>query len=518
MQDISLRGRNSARDVNLPRTGRESEQGYLLVMTGVIILILVFVLSSYSFVLKRDSHYKENYAAGQRFADIVTAAHFFAQQQVYDSSGPGTVDSQLLNLGLPDDQVINPIAGTEFEVEVRGADEAPVNSTTPLPIKAASAYVHLKIRTGTGRARAPSDVVAFLAGAASHGMSRVGIVGAAGSGGLCDANPTGAITRWGPDVSACLTSGLVSALGFTDVQDGDIIVPAWETALARNDLQVVFRYKQPERPDLNAMTTNLAFDNSALPPGAIDCLNASTNCMRGASEVRTADIDSTGIATVNNFLVRQGSNANLRHVNTNNTLRVYDQNGSPDVMTVNGAVDLSGTTTSVGKTIRPNTGGTINASSPNPILTNHLGAKVASGETPFDTTINLSAMGAAPPAPSAAINGLTGSFINDVNMTRAGGQFNTTGRIGVVGGTTRFSNNVGTPLNVFAATITTNNTANITNTTNNLDWSVGSIDQHDSAIPDATKRLTVQVITINQSCYGRACPDSINEDLVGTGW
>lgn len=199
-------------------------------------------------------------------------------------------------------------------------------------------------------------------------------------------------------------------------------------------------------------------------------------------------------------------------------VRIYDQNGSPDVMTVNGTVDLSGTTTSVGGTIKPNAGGHIDVAVVDPVTTDHLGAKTAIGETPFDIAIALSPMGGSPPAPSAAISKLAGSVITDVNMTKAGGKFSTLGRIGNPGAVTTFTNYQGGVMDVYAAEMITANSAAIRNTTDDLPWAVGAIEQNGGNPVNPAQRLTVRDITVNDECFGRACPNSANETPGGVAW
>jgi len=540
MRRFSLPGRNRGGSPCRPferssidrQADHRGEQGYLLATSGILILVLVALLSTYSFVLKRDASYKANYAAGERFAVVTAAAHFYAQQQVYDAGGSVNGCALLPAMGMPDGgDKIGAINGTHFDIEVCGAASAPI--VTPVH-PAASAYVHLKIRNPTGRL--PSDTVAFLAGASAHGMGRVGIYGQ-NAGGACGAGI--AALRWGPEPNACLSDGDINMLGIVDVQDGDIIVPAWETALADAQNAVIYRYPQPERADMNAMTVDLQFNRATpLPAGPLNCAAAHPdyNCLRGAGGIITVendptqpDIDAPGYVTVHGngatpgeLVVRQGSPATLSgNTVTNDSLRVYDQGGATNVMTVAGTANFSVGATpghlNVGGKLSPPAGipNTINVASATDVETNIIGAKVADGETRYNTTVNLSGG-----APQAKFQSMGATILSNtatppqpaLQMTKNGGRLaSVSGAIGAPTGQD-FRDIGGGHLEIYAANITTTGTTAHIQTTNDPTWSVGSIDQRGSS-PNA-KELRVKSLEL-QDCIGRACPNSINANPGG---
>ncbi len=489
--------------------GRQHEQGYLLVFSGVMIIVLVAMLSSYSFVLKRDNSYKANFAAGQRFAELASAAHYYAQQVVYDNASSVTGNCNLVtDMNLPGGAALPALVGTTMTVEICGADAAPVHTIVNANVKAASAYAVLRIRSNADRA--PSDTIAFLAGAASNGMDRVGIYGT-NAGGDCDGVVNGAVMSWGPDQSACLTNGLITSLGINvgTLLPGDVIVPVWETALSQNDTRLIYRHKQPERPDTNTMMTDLSFDNSALPAGPVVCGDLNTHCLQNVADLDTQNLNVAVIGaadTLTNFqdglVARAGTTTNLQQADMLGSVNVYDQNGAATVMNVAGLVDLSadGTpnTISVSDTINA-TG--VDVIAANPIQTNLIGAQVGDPRPP---RTDISLIGVNPKAVFDDINPVT--TIENVTINNATGRFNVLGSIGAAGGTQTFTNIPGSPMDIYAASINVvNPTSRIVSSSN---WSVGSIDQFGNT---PTNNLTVDDFRVNQDCIGRACPNAVNQ-------
>ncbi len=184
----------------------QGEGGYLLLTVAVFLLVILAGLGSYSFVTQRDARFKANYAAGQRLAQLAIMAHNYAQGEFYSA---GTVEgSDLLTaIGPPDNFAFAPIKGTTFGVEVRGYNTAPVTGAG-VGTHAPSAYIHLSIRqTGVGN-RTATDTIAFLDGASSLDLSRVGIVNQDPTPNpTCDGSPivAGEIhVIWGSEPTACL--------------------------------------------------------------------------------------------------------------------------------------------------------------------------------------------------------------------------------------------------------------------------------------------------------------------------
>lgn len=246
-------------------SGKES--GFLLGAAGVIVLIIVAMLSSFAFVVKSEGKYQGNYAVGEQLASLANAAHIYAQQQRYDPTGLGLAienrDIYASGMNVAD-FFFAPVRETVFSLEIVAKTDTPVAGTMPAAFKAASAYLHLRIRTNNGQPRLPNDTLAFQAGAIHGGLKRVGFYKTnIPTGDTCNGAATA--VRWGPEDSSCLNDAQADRLiggMFTDLQPGDVIIPAWETSLGRMDQKALLRYPQPGGPNYNSMAAPLNMGNN----------------------------------------------------------------------------------------------------------------------------------------------------------------------------------------------------------------------------------------------------------------
>lgn len=276
-----------------PVTGSSPESGFMLASVAGIILITIALLSTFVFVVQRDFRFKNHYAAGQRSAKIAVQAHHFAQRIFHQGTpvaGLIVFDSEDVDASpmmLADDALFGMIGGVRYGIEIRGWDKSPIADSLA-DDKAVSAYMQIKIRnTGTSILR-PTDRTAFMSGAAQQGMTRIGVIHTT-SGETCDGDTQ--VVRWGPETTACLTAMQLATLGFNDFQDGDLIVPTWEVALAVASPNALYRYAQPERPELNSMTANLAM----LGQDVLDVTNITSRAL-----------DADGNVNINRMTVRSG--------------------------------------------------------------------------------------------------------------------------------------------------------------------------------------------------------------------
>lgn len=306
----------------------------MLAATTGLILLVVAILSSFVFVVQRDFRFKNNYAAGQRMAILASNAHLFAQRYFYlDLNSGSMLGTALFNsdaidtslMPLPDQVSFHPLGGVQYSVSIHGWDSSPINTNGVIAAdKAASAYMHVKIRPISGHIVRPTDRTAFFAGAASRGLNRPGIVGANISGtDLCDGSPMA--VRWGPEESACLSDNYLTALGFTDVQDGDLIIPTWEVALANASSRALFRYRQPERPELSTMTANL---------------NMQGQNIEGVLNTTTRELAVTNTADMSRMGMRHGHQANLNFATTQNSLNILTPDPMQPALQVSGATEF----------------------------------------------------------------------------------------------------------------------------------------------------------------------------------
>lgn len=408
----------------LPDTHRE--KGVLLFSLSVVLLIIIAMVASFSFVFKSESRYQGNYAAGQRFAWLANAAHIYAQNQFH---GPTASSVENLNLvtsmTIPDNMVFSDLGNTSFSIEIIGKNAAPVTTTVTGVPKAASAYLHLRIRTATGQPRAPNDTLAFQAGAASRGMARFGFYKTnIEPGDTCDGQSAAQIAvRWGPEPTNCLTDNQANAM-FTNLQVGDAIAPAWETSLAHINRDILLRYPQPERVSYNAMTTDLNMGNNQIRnvdravaktlsqtatnavlniQGDLNTTNGSTLNFNGpvnitmATPTQSVDISGTNIS--GNTLNVAGTNSNT--FNNMSVVGAVRQGGSPLRVTVLNNPAASDIDPATGKrrpsfyaqTISNRQNSEVQLASRNGGAQTNLGVKQITGQLSQVETNNLAAAG-----------------------------------------------------------------------------------------------------------------------------
>ena len=443
----------------------KNEGGYMLATSAVIVLIIVALVSSYAFVMKRQSHFLGNYAAGERIANLAKMSHFYAQTQAY--SGPSSTLADFTDiypsLNLPDNFSFPPVEGTKFSVEIMGVNNAPLGATILL---AASAYMHIRIRPLNGVGRPPSDDIALQAGASKYGMQRMGYYQTAiDPTDQCDGAPTE--VRWGPESTACLNNAQIfSILQFTDVQKGDLIVPVWETAMAQElNKYAILRYPQPERTLTNTMQTNIDMGGFKI----INARNVDSNKINAATSLgETANLQG-------NLLVKTTSGFNAQTTLAGGA-NIYG--GSGTTMQVSGPVVMDG-----GNMMATQKwDNTANVVVSNPVIVDKLGT---------DTQDILVKSPDGGPMMSAGISNIVNP-LKDLNITDPAGKLAVAGNLNVQ------RLNAGSQLDIYAAQLNTTGTAQVTSNT----WNIRSIEQKGS---DGTHHLTVSHVKVD-NCFGNACP------------
>lgn len=465
---------------------RPKEGGYMLMGVALFLVLVTFMLGTLSFVTKRNARFQANYAVGEHIAHLANMAHNFAQSQRYTLVSPMELDGVLLYSSAataaftpPDGFGFSPLSGTNFIVEVRGSNEAPL---APSLFQAASAYMHVRIRPDADIQRSSTDDIALMQGANHRGMSRVGRVQGP-NGDLCDGGQTR--VRWGEEASSCLNDTHIGTLGFSDVREGDIIVPAWETALARSEDRAVYRYPQPERPDMNRMAT---------------ALNMQANPILNAATTSTENINAGGNVALQDMTVRHNQATGFQDTVTvnNQPMRVYDQNGVLDpVMNVTGLVEFTAANLSVGDTLQVGTG-TLDVVVANPVYTNELGNVSHALAIDVRDAANVEVV-VQDINPASTINNLV--LLNDASRLAVTGNLDTTqfspGN-GLIGGVPS--------ANLYGAELLTATGGNtqIVHGSGNVPWEIGAIDQKN------TGSLGVSSLQI-ETCLGKACPDNVTD-------
>jgi hypothetical protein len=471
-----------------------NESGFLLVSATVMIMIVVALLSSASFVATRQSRFDSNFTAGERLGQLAVMAHYYAQREHY---GPAAVNldgaGNLFRAGFlvpPDGFKFASVKDTNFEIEVVGRNASPVNNSVPAAVKAASAYIHVRVRPKNGGTRNATDNVALFAGANSQGMARIGLVQLPGSD-LCDGATTA--VRWGAESSSCLNTSQVAAM-FVDAQPGDIIVPAWETALAKNTSNAMYRYKQPERSDLNAMTTALKMGGFSIQAvgqdGDLD------------SGINTENLTAAGTSQLGNdptdfMVVRQGSTATFSApIITNGEFNVSDASAGPTAtnMNVSGSVEFTSADINIAQTLEGSTGLVVNSANP-------IGVPILKNET----TLNVAAYTSGGVAAIAVDKIDAASTITGMEATAPNSRLAISGDLNAENAVLRSGPSKN--LDFYAGQMTTHNATTIANKSGDpLNWTVGSLESKSGA------RLTVpQLQLIDCKSTQKACPDSITD-------
>jgi hypothetical protein len=537
------------------RSARAEEAGYAMLTVTLLILIFATAISSYSFVFKRNLEYDMNFSAGQRLAEAALFAHSLAQTIYFDPASIGissctrpatpptsdcTANGGLLGPWFCAPAISSycrieaqaiPVTGNAYlkltnigkialTLDVRGMERSP-----PFGIahRAPSAYLHLKIRPPAGQQRRPADQAAFLAGANKNGLKRVGFVGQHNAGNMCGGQAT--VVRWGAEAVDCLNQTQITSLGFTDVQDDDVIIPAWETALnPSNDESTLalMRYPQPMRPDKQIMSKHLTM-------GLTEDASPRKTSVLGINKLNTdtmlADTEANFTGTV---LVRQGETTTLNGMaQTNDDFTVSAVNRTPSSsapsMTVSGVVTLTDSTISVANTLKKGTG-TLRIFAENPVFAERVGLIAGGGEnTVIDRTLvdPLNPASAESTTPTTvAVDDVSGNPITSLDVTN--GNWSISGHTLDGGGaevpnslntTTTTIRPVGAKMDVYAAQVTTHKTgSNPADTGGRIvsnQWDIGSIDQSGNT---PTRYLKVnEIVQVDDKCFGRACPDSIVE-------
>lgn len=282
---------------------QQGEGGYLLATAALLIMAIGGLAAGYAFTTQQSNRQQVFYTLGQQFADMAVASHSVTQNLFYGATPTPVNSVEFFNAtSLPEfaDRFSGSYFGTSFQIHVIGVDAAPMDMMTPVAQKAASAFLILHPVRANGLEPPAADTLAFIKGAASHGMKGVGVYGSTMDANYaCDGDV--AVVRWGPADAldadkTCLSQlqidTLFTAIGIT-IAPGDIIVPAWETAMARMDTRAVMRFPQPGRPDLTQMAVNL-------DAGGLTISNArglKTTNMSNIQSVRFSDLTVTGNAS-----------------------------------------------------------------------------------------------------------------------------------------------------------------------------------------------------------------------------
>lgn len=491
------------------------EAGFLLGGAAVMILITIAIASSFNFVFKRDYEYKSNYALGERLAEAAVIAHRFAQRSFYQDDVDLPPVGNLFTNGMnpPNGMTFTRLGPNTLSLDVRGWNAAPIHSGATASMRAASAYMLLRIRTASGRVRLPSENVALFAGAASLGMVRVGVVGGAAPGDTCDGAATR--VRWGTEFTACLNANHITQLGFTDVRDGDIIAPAWDAALAFTDLNAVIRFPQPERSGLNLMQVDLAMNGDSDNDGALNrhAINDAGAINGNDFNMRNDPVTSipVGTATLNEMQVRQNSATTISGATvTNSTFSVIDQNGDPIAFSLaSGDVTFNGNNFTVGGTMQGT--GTLDVTAAN------AGTITTLNNNLINTTIAPIAGGANPTLIADAVPATN----NMTSLTTGGTRLSIGATLETDNPGTGFNENVVIRSNVpngdvpvFAGAMQTSGTAAIVRFDGAaLPMTARSLEQTGNS---TTRFLRVDRLTSNDDCVGRACPDNV-DDTPGGG-
>jgi hypothetical protein len=483
---------------------RKGESGYLMATMAILLLVVVALVSTFAFVSQRENRFQGNYATGERLAELAVMAHYYAQQQHYDL---GIHLDPIANLydGVhivpPDGFNFGPIANSHFSIEIIGRDASPLNTSAPDPVKAASAYIHMRIRTNNGQGRAPSDDVALTSGANFRGMGRIGFykVGIP-TGDKCDGSNTA--VRWGPEDSACLNDSEASPPGgiFTDIQKGDIVVPAWETALSGMSTMTqtaMMRYPQPERSDMNIMNADLTMNSNNLKNTTNATMEVAT--ATGTSVIGAANSDPNKQV----LLVRGGSTTSLSGGTTmNNGLKVYDQSGAPVLMNIVGSVALNGNV-NISQDLKQGAG-ILNVASANTVNVQSLGS----------TTTNMTVKPSTNPSFTAAVRTVV-QPINGMVLNSPSSQLAVSNGVNndPTNGTLSFTSGSGT--NIYAANMTLNGGSSgspqIVQSSSSIN--ISSINQNGNGPNNV---LSMNHLTVN-NCYstGTACPNVVSDPTGG---
>ena len=336
-------------------------------------------------------------------------------------------------------------------------------------------------------------------GPLTRGLSRVGFYNTnIAAGDTCDGDP--AIVRWGPETSSCLSQNYVAALGFTDVQAGDIIVPVWETALARAKDDVIYRFKQPERPDTNTMNVDLKMNGN----GPQRILGAGQMYADTMTQDDTIDPGSPNGKTLmdGSMMVRNGQATMLKEkATTNGAFKIYSQTGAPTPMTVAGTVNFTNANINVANTIQETAPVTVTVANPAGFGAQRLASKdptQAMVISQINPLINLKvAMKRPAGSPAFPVS------VQSVDVNGMGKSVAVTGTLDTRGATLKTGNIYAAQMNTIGARTATNVSIN---TNDPAGWQVGSIHQIGT---DPDQGFKVDKMDVQVLCDGAACPDNI---------
>ncbi len=356
-----------------PHGHEPGQGGYLLVVLSLVLMLVAGVIGVIASDTQRATRAQAFYTLGEQFADLAAAAHNVAQNQFYISS-TAVGGSDLIGAGLlPEfaNRFAMTLYGTNFQVQALGVDSAPMDTLTPLTSKAVSAVLYLHPILPSGGEMLAVDTAAFIDGAKAHTMPGIGVVGATFAPGddFCDGQFT--IVRWGSGDTACFNQTQLTTIGIPTPQPGDLIVPAWETALAQLDQRALMRFPQPGHPELSQMASSLDLANNNIIAAADMQPTSPTTPL----DLTTNDLTVTGAATLTDAQITAGVVAHATATFTGTT----DVQGNMAAWTPGTKVQMTDPTKIV----------TINTTSLAPMMVNQIVIlKPLSG-----TTIDLSTVG-----------------------------------------------------------------------------------------------------------------------------
>lgn len=284
-----------------------SDSGFLMLTMVALLLLLGAAYTSVAFISKKQFNWDLNYALGQQYAQISNAAHLYVQAVAYDpdyaahlqrgvfltgAGGGGnqvTIAEMIAEGFLPAGFTVNKQKYENLEIRIF-ADRAP-RGGAPNSAPTAFVVIDIDVDVAGGRLRTGSDIAAFRAGAASKGLSRLGIPVLTTTATACNGGTS--FVRWGDNPNDCLNQNdlevISNVAGYAATLDQhDAIAPAWEVKTRSEDTNAVYRYPQPGRPDAQIVNTDIDFDGGG------------PNNILGSSYIDTDDLTVANQMDVNN--------------------------------------------------------------------------------------------------------------------------------------------------------------------------------------------------------------------------
>lgn len=312
----------------LTASARLAEGGYALLIALLFIGTVGVIMMYYQLGNARNDRYQIYFAMGQEYAMIARAAHVYVQDHAYFS--PYIVDpansvavaelnyyNSILTtriatyrepLGKQANPGLNVItledlrtahgyfgyvdAGMTFNRPVRGvqytfrAHGGLVPMGAPKEVQASSSLLVMYGRRVGANAdiRTIADMAAFRAGAASNGLSRIGIVLPPSQRANVKCRGENALVSWGNNESDCLTSAEAGTIGMS-LDTFDVVAPAWEAVEKQLTQRYIYRRPHPGIYGTNIMMQEINFDGRNGKESILDA---------GEIYTQTVNIDTEG--------------------------------------------------------------------------------------------------------------------------------------------------------------------------------------------------------------------------------